>query len=301
MLAAGPFVHTSAPLVEACLRTKTHYLDITGEYEVFESIHSRNQQAKDAGVVLLPGIGLDVVPTDCLAARLKEELPTATHLQMLLMPSGSGISPGTTKTMLLMIAKPTIARVGGVIKESPRKATELVNWTSPSGETISSSPMSWGDVSTAYHSTGIPNIEIFLKLEPSQAAARSGWSFTALRYMASWSAGRWVLNKAIEKFIPGPSEDQNRDGRFNFLGIAWDDNSKEAVELSLATAEGYQLTAWSMITAANKLLTTHKDASGAHTPSTIFGKDYIMEFEHSSWGNVQKSILSDEKYAERRF
>src|SRR5262249_24121292 len=35
---AGPFSVTAQPLVDACLRTETHYLDITGEIVVFESL-----------------------------------------------------------------------------------------------------------------------------------------------------------------------------------------------------------------------------------------------------------------------
>lgn len=79
---AGPFAHTSTAMVDACLRTRTHYLDITGEIDVFESIGLRDIDARKAGIVLLPGAGFDVVPTDCLAAILKNALPSATHLDL---------------------------------------------------------------------------------------------------------------------------------------------------------------------------------------------------------------------------
>ena len=63
---AGPFVETYEPLVDACLETGTDYLDITGELSVFEAIAERDREAERAGVCLLPGVGFDVVPTDCL-------------------------------------------------------------------------------------------------------------------------------------------------------------------------------------------------------------------------------------------
>src|SRR5207237_1168186 len=63
---AGPFIHTSRPMVEACVKAGAHYLDITGEIAVFESILNRDEQH----VTLLPGVGFDVVPTDCLGAML---------------------------------------------------------------------------------------------------------------------------------------------------------------------------------------------------------------------------------------
>ena len=82
---AGPFSATSRPMLDACLRAGTHYLDITGEIAVFEDIHSRGREIIEAGIIAIPGVGFDVVPTDCLAAMLKRELPSATHLKLAFM------------------------------------------------------------------------------------------------------------------------------------------------------------------------------------------------------------------------
>ena len=71
MHCAGPFAATSAPMVAACLRQRSHYLDITGEIDVLEAVHERDPAARQAGVVLCPATGFDVVPTDCIAARLR--------------------------------------------------------------------------------------------------------------------------------------------------------------------------------------------------------------------------------------
>ncbi len=79
---AGPFSQTSAPMVAGCLRSQTHYLDITGEINVFEEVASQDKLAKTTGVILLPGVGFDVVPSDCLAAHLKGRLPSATRLTL---------------------------------------------------------------------------------------------------------------------------------------------------------------------------------------------------------------------------
>jgi len=79
---AGPFSATAAPMMEACLRAGAHYLDITGEIAVFEHAQSLDARARDAGVVLCPGVGFDVIPTDCVAAALKAALPDATHLAL---------------------------------------------------------------------------------------------------------------------------------------------------------------------------------------------------------------------------
>ena len=97
--AAGPFHYTAKQMVEACIATGTHYLDINGDIAVFEFIKKYNEQAKQAGVMLLPGSGFDVVPTDCLALSLKNQLPDATHLEIVFIPVGSQISHGTASTM----------------------------------------------------------------------------------------------------------------------------------------------------------------------------------------------------------
>src|SRR5512134_3943827 len=74
---AGPFVHTFRQMAEACLRTKRHYVDISGEIPGYEALAALDSQAKEAGIMLLPGAGYDVVPSDCLSAHLKQRLPTA--------------------------------------------------------------------------------------------------------------------------------------------------------------------------------------------------------------------------------
>src|SRR5512134_2190762 len=77
---AGPFVHTFRQMAEACLRTRRHYVDISGEIEGFEALAAMGEEAKRAGVMLLPGGGFDVVPSDCLSAYVAGKLPSATHL-----------------------------------------------------------------------------------------------------------------------------------------------------------------------------------------------------------------------------
>lgn len=95
---AGPFSATAAPMMEACLRGRAHYLDITGEIAVFELAQSLNARAQDAGVALCPGVGFDVIPTDCVAAALKQALPDATHLA-LGFDSRSGFSPAPPRPL----------------------------------------------------------------------------------------------------------------------------------------------------------------------------------------------------------
>ena len=72
--------------------TGVHYLDITGEALVFEALSKRHADAKEAGVMLLPGAGFDVVPSDCLAAHVAAQVEGATHLTLGSRNRGGGIS-----------------------------------------------------------------------------------------------------------------------------------------------------------------------------------------------------------------
>ena len=95
---AGPFAATSAQMIDACLTSRTDYLDITGELEVFLAAQRRHADAQATGIIICPGVGFDVIPTDCVAAVLKEALPDATHL-VLAFDARARVSPGTARTM----------------------------------------------------------------------------------------------------------------------------------------------------------------------------------------------------------
>src|SRR5829696_2843358 len=109
MHCAGPFARTSRPMADACLRTRVHYLDITGEIAVFEALAARDAEAKASGVMLLPGVGFDVVPSDCLAAHLARRLPTATRLTLAFRSAGR-MSRGTALTAIDRISDGGLVR-----------------------------------------------------------------------------------------------------------------------------------------------------------------------------------------------
>ncbi len=198
---AGPFTATSAPMFSACLKTKTNYLDITGEIAVFESILGRGRECEAAGIVAIPGVGFDVVPSDCLAAMLKKRLPDAVSLSMAMKSSGS-ISPGTLKTVIESLDADGMIRRNGLLEtvSSTFRVRDILYSDRP--ETSVTIP--WGDVSTAYHSTGIPNIEFYSAINPG--------ALRFLRYKKFFRpllASRWIksaLSSMVDARVPGPSK-----------------------------------------------------------------------------------------------
>lgn len=145
---AGPFSATSAPMLAASLIRKTHYLDITGEISVFENVFKHASECEKAGIVAMPGVGFDVVPTDCLAAMLKKEMPNAVRLTLAMKSSGA-FSPGTLKTVIDGIGSGGAIRRDGIIVSVPTAyRTRMIRFRD---KPLTSVTIPWGDVSTAYH------------------------------------------------------------------------------------------------------------------------------------------------------
>jgi short subunit dehydrogenase-like uncharacterized protein len=269
---AGPFSQTSKPMVAGCLRTKTHYLDITGEVAVFEAIAARDHDAKAAGVMLLPGVGFDVVPTDCLAAHLKDRLPSATRLALGFQALGK-ISRGTATTMVEAQNQGGLVRRGGVLTPVPAAGrTRFIDFGQGA---VEATTIPWGDVSTAFYSTGIPDIEVYVAFPTS---IRIG--MVASRYLG-WLLGLNAVQNFQKRLIqnqpPGPTEAERVQGK-SLLWGEMEDNSGKRLVSRLQCPEGYTLTTLTAVAIAQKVL-AGQVAVGFQTPSLVYGADLILEVE----------------------
>ncbi|MCX8491696.1 MAG: saccharopine dehydrogenase NADP-binding domain-containing protein [Cyclobacteriaceae bacterium] len=269
----GPFRYTAKTMSEACIATNTHYTDITGEYQVFESLPDLDQKAKEINITVMPGTGFDVVPSDCLALHLKNRLPLATHLQLAFTMSKGGLSRGTAKSMTEGLGYGGMIRTAGKLTYCAMgsKAMEI-DFGSFKSKTLC---IPWGDISTAWRSTGIPNIEVYTGATESMIAnaKRSNYFNWLLRM-------RWVKNfmlKKIDKKPAGPSDEKRETGRSFLWGKVTDTNGKECVS-RLETLSGYSLTAKTAVLIAQKILAGNFKA-GYQTPAMAYGSDLIMEIE----------------------
>ncbi len=267
---AGPFSQTSEPMVAGCLRTKTHYLDITGEVAVFEAIAARNHDAKTAGVMLLPGVGFDVVPTDCLAAHLKDRLPSATRLALGFQALGK-ISRGTATTMVEAQNQGGLVRRSGVLTPVPAAGkTRLIDFGQGA---VAATTIPWGDISTAFYSTGIPDIEVYVAFP---ASIRIG--MVASRYLG-WLLGLSAVQNFQKRLIqnqpPGPTEAERAQGKSLLWGEVEDNSGKRLVS-RLQCLEGYSLTTLTSVAIAQKVL-AGQVIVGFQTPSLVYGADFILE------------------------
>jgi short subunit dehydrogenase-like uncharacterized protein len=270
---AGPFQFTTIPMVEACLATKTHYIDITGEIWVFETLQRYDKAAKDAGIMLLPGAGFDVVPTDCLAAMLKDKLPTATHLELAFTGIGGGPSHGTALTAVENIHRKNYVREKGKLAEKPQgHAAKKIDFGEVQHHCMS---IPWGDISTAYVSTGIPNIIVYMGLPKKMLK----WVRLS-NYMRPVLKMEWVKNmirKRIKKQPAGPSAEARAKGKSCLWGQVSDEKGNK-VEARLVTPEGYTLTARTAVLIASKIVADNYK-TGFQTPTTAYGFGLILEVE----------------------
>jgi len=269
--AAGPFRYTADRITETCLQTRTHYIDITGEIEVFEMLFQKDPLAKNAGIVLLPGTGFDVVPTDCMALWLKNQLPGATKLQLAFANEGSGISHGTAHTMIEGLGMGGAVRKDGKIIPKPLGHKGM--WVDFGSKKLFVMSIPWGDVSTAYHTTGIPNIETYTAV-PQKV-------FKALKIQGLFN---WILrtemvkNLARKKINAGPAgpTPEKRKNAFSYVwGRAEDDNGN-SVTGKMITPDGYTLTAHSSLLIAKKIL-NNQLKPGFQTPAGLYGADLVLE------------------------
>lgn len=273
---AGPFSATSAPMVEGCIRSGTHYCDITGEISVFDHIHVHcADAAKEAGVVLCPGVGFDVIPTDCLAAKLKEALPDATHLA-LGFDSRSTFSPGTAKTSVEGLASGgRVRRKGKIVPTKLAAKTRKIDFGN--GEKLAMT-IPWGDVCTAYFSTGIPNIEVYIPGSPAMIknTQRANW----LRPILSLPPVQWLAKKRIEATVTGLTAEERKALKTAVWGEVRNDAGM-TVTGRIETANGYTVTMHGAIEHALKLMNDPPASGGAYTPSMLFGADFVTTLPES--------------------
>lgn len=265
---AGPFSRTAAPLLDACLQRRVHYLDITGEIDVFAHCHRADARARERGIVVAPGVGFDVVPTDGVAALLKRALPDANTL-VLAFEAGGGTSPGTAKTSVEGLARGGRARVGGELVDVPLawKTRTFVR----DGVERSATTIPWGDLYTAYVSTGIPDIEVYLAMPPR--AIRSLRRLRLLRPLLRFAPLRaWLEARAGAR--PGPDAERRAMTQCWIWGEAR--NAVGAVErMQLVTPNGYTLTVTCALDIAAHV-SARAPAAGYRTPSQLMGAGYVL-------------------------
>lgn len=269
---AGPFAATAKPIVEACIETETNYLDITGELDVFEALAERDREAERAGCFLLPGVGLEVVPTDCLAVHLHDRLPGAETLR-LGVEAPLRLSGGTLASLLEHVDSPgVVCRDGRLAEIAPGSLRREVDLGAGPRSGVA---VPLPDVTTAYYSTGIENIEVYTAMpEPAIWVLRASPVFGAV---LGNPAIRRPLQRSLQRLVPGPSRAHREGSRAYVWGEANDGD--ETVTSRLSTPGPYAFTPDSATTALERLEGAEANPTGFQTPATAFGASFVTELD----------------------
>ena len=266
---AGPFARTAPPLIDACIEAGVHYVDITGEMPIFEYCSKRSNDAQAAGVILCPGAGFDIVPTDCLAAALKERLPEAETINL-------GFSFGTKPSVGTATTAIGALQEGGMIRRDHKlvpvgNGYRIRRLPFPEGAQWSMT-LPWGDVYTSGISTGVPNGMVYAAVPLSLALAMRVTS--PFRRLAAKPAIRERLERMVKKsFAGGPDEQARANQRTEFWGEAIAPDGKR-VALHFSAPNVYSLTVDTSLEIALWSL-RQQGHSGYATPSMLLGPGFI--------------------------
>ena len=278
--AAGPFKYTSEPIVKACLKTGTNYLDITGEIPVFEQNFKYDEQAKVQEMAIISGVGFDVVPTDCMAKFVSEKVSNPIELELGIV--GIGIpSRGTLKTMVEYLSNGRLIRRNGeLLRNTDFKGSRSIQFRDKERTLV---PVSWGDLATGYRTTGIPNITTYMPYSKPMASMIKG---NISKNNGKWKNNVNGLKDWIDKYVNNPNEEARMKGR-SYIWAQANNDKGDKKEAWLETMEGYRFTSISGIKAVEKIF--ELEPKGALTPALAFGEDFILEFpETKRYDSLQK-------------
>lgn len=274
--AAGPFLRTAKPMMKACMQAGVHYLDITGEIAVFEMAKKMHTAAEAAGIMVMPGVGFDVVPTDCMALHLHQQMPDATHLQLAFASVGGGVSHGTATTMVTSLGSGGAVRENGIIVSKPLGHKGMTVDFGTKKRFVMAIP--WGDISTAHHTTGIPNIETYTAVKPAVfRLLKWQWLFNPL-LRTKWM--KKIVQNKIDAAPAGPDENARATGKSLVWGCIRN-AAGESISAHFSGPEGYTLTAHAALIITKKVLDGNF-IKGYQTPAGCFGKDLVLEIPDTS-------------------
>ncbi|KIY01282.1 uncharacterized protein Z520_02834 [Fonsecaea multimorphosa CBS 102226] len=325
----GPFARYGEPVVEACVKSKTHYFDIAGETPfTYDMLHKYNDLAKKNGVVLAPHSGVDSVPADILTflcvQKIRQTYDVGVKESVNILhemgggPSGGSIatifglmdaySPGFTAKALKPHALSPIPPPKGARRDS------FLDWilgsrnVQPFG-VVTHFPQAECDIGIVHRSWGLYDQgkyygdrfsfgeyqHVGSRLKAFFMSYIVGFIRTTLTYIALL---RWLLKRVVP-FPPsgsGPPKAEFQNYRVIFKTVATADCVPEHKVLATLKYKGspYYLTGVFVVQAALTLLqggdTLGKRLKGMVTPAT-WGMELVNRIEQQAGVELDVSLL----------
>ena len=263
---AGPFTATSAPMMAACLAAGVHYIDLATELEVFERAAGHHDEAVRRGVLLMPGSGFNVAVTDAVAVALHESLPDADHLTLAVDFGETRHSYGGTVMGIEALAAGVRVREHDQIRRIPSGSRQRLIPLAAGARRMATLPFPFGDPITARHSTGIPNIEIYL---PASHAGAAGYRIAGLlRHLIATGVGQRALKRMAHLMFAAPDAPE---ARARVRTVVWGEVRNPAGEtaaLELTTRHSYEVTS-EVAVRAMEAISEAPAGGGFRTPGSL--------------------------------
>lgn len=238
---AGPFRNTASPLMDAAIAARTHYLDTTAEFATFSLAASRDDAALRAGVMVMSGTGWDVVPTDSLAVYTASKVASPERLAIAIRITG-GFSRGSLASAAGIEHGDALVRKAGRLVSAAGIPPRVFDVGAGDEEYL---PASMGDLVTAHHSTGLGDIEVYLRTD-------SGFP-------------------DLDDNAAGPTSEERDEGRYHAVAevVGRDGDTARA---RIDTPRGYAFTQLSSVEIARRAA-AGETRPGFQSPASVYGHD----------------------------
>jgi short subunit dehydrogenase-like uncharacterized protein len=266
---AGPFTQTARPMREACLRTRTHYIDVTGESPVTRDTLAEHERALAAGIVLLPSSGVNTVPTDAAAAYVHRLLPDANWLEVAI-DTVHQRSSGSLVSMLEVASLAGQVRRGGkLVDEAIGSRRRRVRFPEGNKHCVA---LPFADLYTAWEATRIPDITAYV-VQDYLAIRAMQFSAPLMSRAFSGETLRKRVQDEIRRRVAGPdATTRNADSTWTWALAR--NPAGEQREVWLETLEGYSFTAAVAPPLVEAVLGSR--LRGATTVTAAFGADFVL-------------------------
>jgi short subunit dehydrogenase-like uncharacterized protein len=267
--AAGPFLETAVPMIEACARAGAHYLDLSGEWPVFSFAQRFGPAAADAGVMLMPGVGYLIVISDCLAAHAAKLVPEAALLRIAVSQPSTAMSRGTLRSGLDLMANRVIVRRSGAVQAIPLGSLRKT-FNFGAGER-SSLGFSWPDVITGQHTTGVANIEAYVE---APTAFRLAWRIGAQAAEAFGETAFKAASAPVTALWPEQPSPAALEQSTHRVVVEAVDRWRRARRFGVLTPDGYSVTTLTAQAIVERVL-GGEHPPGFQTPAGVFGAELM--------------------------
>ncbi|MBN7804589.1 saccharopine dehydrogenase NADP-binding domain-containing protein [Agrobacterium rosae] len=242
--AAGPFLRTAKPLMDASIRNGVHYIDTAAELDSYRLAETLDADAKAAGVMLLPGGGGSVAMLGSLAGHAVARIQNPRKIRIGMHVAG-GMSRGSVISATENMTAETLARMDGELVSVANSVQKLDFGRGA----VDSFQVTLPDLITIWRATGVPDIETFVHV----------------------TGGGFPKGK-LSALPDGPTEQERLENRYKAV-VEVTDADGTVTRSILDTVNGYSFTAIAVAEAGRRVLAGEVRA-GFQTPAGLFGNGF---------------------------